>query len=943
MTFAVGSLVRVRDREWVVLPESDGELLVLRPLGGTDEEITGVYIPLETPTSASFAPPDPDQVGDFRSCRLLRDAVRLGFRSSAGPFRSFGRINVDPRPYQLVPLLMALRLDPVRLLIADDVGIGKTIEAGLIAREMLDRREIARLAVLCPPQLAEQWQRELAEKFHIEAELVLSSTVNRLERGRAMDESLFERFPFTVVSTDFIKADRRRDEFLRACPELVIVDEAHACVAAAEGRTARHQRYQLVRGLAARAGQHLLLVTATPHSGKDADFRALLTLLDPAFAELPEDLGGEANRRHRERVARHVVQRRRGDIEHYLATDTAFPKRADDREVAYTLDPAYRQLLHRALRYTRETVAEAGGPGHRQRVRWWSALALLRSLASSPVAAAATLRERARVADTETEEDANEVGRLAVLDLEVPEGEATDLAPGSEIGMHAGDESAHRRRLREMAQEVEQLAGEGDAKLQALIGEVRQLLREGHAPIVFCRFIPTAEYVAEHLRKALRDVTVEAVTGLLPPDDREARVERLGEAPRRVLVCTDCLSEGINLQEHFSAVVHYDLAWNPTRHEQREGRVDRFGQPRPIVQMVMIYGRDNGIDGIVLDVLLRKHRQIRRALGVSVPVPVDTNQVMEAILEGLLLRGRRPREGAEVEQLAFEEFQMPEQRALHQRWDSDVDRQRRSRALFAQHTIRVEEVDRELKDVRAAIGSGADVATFVREALAAEGAEVRGDSVLEVDLGRASPAVRDVLPVPEDRRTIRLGFEKPVPEDVTVLVRTHPFVEALAGHVVQAALDPMLGGVARRAGVIRTRRVRTRTTLLLVRFRYHLVSGAAEETPLLAEEGQLLGFEGAPTQPHWLALSEAEALLVATPDANVRDEQARGFMRQVIESLPALATRLDATARTRGEGLLEAHRRVRQSVRGRVRGLRVDPVLPPDVLGVYVLLPTPGA
>jgi hypothetical protein len=448
MTFAVGSLVRVRDREWVVLPESEGELLMLRPLGGTDEEVTGIYLPLEPVASATFTPPDPDQVGDFRSCRLLRNAVRLGVRSSAGPFRSFGRINVEPRPYQLVPLLMALRLDPVRLLIADDVGIGKTIEAGLIARELLDRREVERLAVLCPPQLAEQWQRELAEKFHIEAELVLSSTVNRLERGRAIDESLFERFPFTVVSTDFIKADRRRDEFLRACPELVIVDEAHACVGATDGRSARHQRYQLVHGLAARAGQHLLLVTATPHSGKDADFQALLALLDPAFADLPEDLSGEQNRRHRERVARHVVQRRRGDIERYLATDTAFPKRAEDREVAYALTPTYRQLLHRALRYTRETVTEAGGHGHRQRVRWWSALALLRSLASSPMAAAATLRERARVADTETEEDANEVGRLAVLDLEVPEGEPTDLAPGSEIGTHAGVESVHRRRLR---------------------------------------------------------------------------------------------------------------------------------------------------------------------------------------------------------------------------------------------------------------------------------------------------------------------------------------------------------------------------------------------------------------------------------------------------------------------------------------------------------------
>ncbi len=189
---APGTLVRARGREWVVLPESAGDLLVLRPLGGSDEEVTGIYLPLEPVEPARFSLPSPAHVGDHRSCRLLRDALRLGFRSSAGPFRSFGRIDVEPRPYQLVPLLMALRLDPVRLLIADDVGVGKTIEACLVARELLDRGEIRRLAVLCPPPLAEQWQAELA-RFHVEAELVLPSTATQLERACALNESLFER------------------------------------------------------------------------------------------------------------------------------------------------------------------------------------------------------------------------------------------------------------------------------------------------------------------------------------------------------------------------------------------------------------------------------------------------------------------------------------------------------------------------------------------------------------------------------------------------------------------------------------------------------------------------------------------------------------------------------------------------------------------------------
>ena len=201
-----------------MLPESEPDLLVLRPLGATDAEITGILTDLEDIQPATFAPPDPAQPGDARSAALLRDALRLGFRSSAGPFRSFGSLSVEPRPYQLVPLLMALKQDPVRLLIADDVGIGKTIESALIAAELLATGTAQRLAVLTPPHLAEQWQSELQTKFHIDAVPVLASTARRLERGLGIGESLFERHDHVIVSTDFIKSERHRDDFIRVAP-----------------------------------------------------------------------------------------------------------------------------------------------------------------------------------------------------------------------------------------------------------------------------------------------------------------------------------------------------------------------------------------------------------------------------------------------------------------------------------------------------------------------------------------------------------------------------------------------------------------------------------------------------------------------------------------------------------------------------------------------------
>ena len=533
MTEAVGSLVRARGREWVVLPGSTDDLLILRPLGGSDKETTGICTTLEKVEPATFALPDPNKVGDHRSCRLLRDALRLGFRSSAGPFRSFGRIAVEPRPYQLVPLLMGLQLDPVRLLIADDVGIGKTVEALLIARELIDRDECQRLTVLCPPHLAEQWKSEMKEKFHIDAELVLPGTARRLERQLLSNQSLFDVFPYTVVSLDYIKADRRRYEFLRTCPELVIVDEAHTCAFDVNASRGRHQRNDLVRKLSEDENRHLILVTATPHSGKEEAFRSLLSFLKPSFSELPADLTGKENEPIRRKLARYFIQRRRADIEHFLDEDTHFPKREED-EQHYALTPEYKRIFEKALNYAREIVQDESGGKHRQRVRWWSALALLRALASSPAAAAATLRNRSPVAETETPEQADEVGREQILDQADPEllGNA-DVTPGADPSP-VEDTDSKRRRLLALARETDQLRGEPDAKLIKAVALIKGLLKDGFSPIVFCRFIDTAEYLGEELRKRLSNrVTVGVVTGTLPPEEREQRVLEPQGAPSR--------------------------------------------------------------------------------------------------------------------------------------------------------------------------------------------------------------------------------------------------------------------------------------------------------------------------------------------------------------------------------------------------------------------------
>ena len=970
--FTVGSLVRCREREWVVLPSADEDLLLLRPLGGAAAEVCGIFLPVEGDrvAEASFTPPDPASMGDFEAGALLRNAARLSLRSGAGPFRSLGRLGVRPRPYQLVPLIMALRLDPVRLLVADDVGIGKTVEAGLIARELLDRGEISRLTVLCPPHLCDQWQRELIQKFALEATVVRSSTAAALERSLPRgDTSVWEHFPITVASIDYVKSDRRRDSFLRAAPELVIVDEAHAAVGMG-GSAAQQQRYELVRALAAQTDRNLILLTATPHSGVEDAFTSLLGLLDPRFAQL--DLARLADS-DRDALARHFVQRRRGDVQRWLGAGdvTPFPIR-EAAEVTYTMPraSAYRRLFDEVFTFTKELVQDSGlgtnGRVWRQRARYWAALALLRCVMSSPAAAEKALRLRAAgVDDAEPAGDSGESEELLrgyVYDSTDQEG-AQDQEPGSVV--EQGTPPGERGRLARFAARAAELRGKEDPKLQRLTQVAGDLLRDGFNPIVYCRYIATAEYVAAELAKSLSrqaGLRVLAVTGERSEEEREALIEELEASPRRLLVATDCLSEGINLQGGFDSVVHYDLPWNPNRLEQREGRVDRYGQRRETVRTVLLYGQDNPMDEAVMKVLLRKAVRIHKTLGITVPLPVESGTVVESLIASLFQPS--------VEQLAL--FDTARQMTLldavsdvqdvETAWNRAVEREQESRTRFAQRRIKPEEVARELEETDAVLGDAASIERFVVAACERLGATL---SELTTKAqrhkgpnGSASPLWLRVfvvhlsqLPIPVRERVAQLAgksgelvvsFADPAPEGVESLGRNHPLVVALADYLMETALAPdgnnESAPVAARSGVVRTRAVQKRTRLLLLRVRM-LIESARQRAPVLAEELVVVGFSGQSVAPAWLQQPDALALLEQAQAAtNLTADERTIALSSARAELPALGDELGRVAEERALHLRESHMRVRAQTGG--GNVRVRPAGPPDVLGLYVLLPS---
>ncbi|MFB7109211.1 DEAD/DEAH box helicase [Streptomyces sp. NPDC056291] len=968
LTYTAGSLVAARGREWVVLPESAPDMLVLRPLGGSEDDVAAVFPAFEDVRPAEFAAPSPADLGAQRAAGLLRTALRIGFRSGAGPFRSLASIAVEPRAYQLVPLLMALRQRNVRLLISDDVGIGKTVEAGLIAKELLAQGKATRLAVLCSPALAEQWQGELREKFGIDAELVLASTVSRLERGLELGQSLFDKHPFTIISTDFIKSTRHREDFVRHCPDLVIVDEAHTCVAAddaaqgAASSSSNQLRYELLRKVSADADRHLLLLTATPHSGKESAFRNLLGLVRPELATV--NLEAPAGRA---KLAEHFVARKRADVRDYLTKEdgladdslaerTAFPSDRWTKDEPYKLTPAYRALLDDAIAYARDRVETAGEQGKREaRIAWWSVIALLRSMVSSPAAAAQTLKTRSESAAARTAHEADVLGAPVAADsADNDRLEGMDVAPGAAETEDAG------ARLLELAERAGQLVGPAeDAKLKALTRHLKNLITDGYHPIVFCRYIPTAEYLAEQLDGKLGKKTkIAAVTGTLSPQQRLERIEQLAAesaeeaadpAARRVLIATDCLSEGVNLQHHFDAVVHYDLAWNPTRHDQREGRVDRYGQKRDQVRVITMFGEDNGIDGKVLEVLFQKHRQIKKDLGISVSVPDETaSGVTDAVVEWLLLHGRQ---GSQESLFDLDGHQESFDHIEHE-WNSAAEREKTSRSKYAQRAIHPEEVAREVAAVRAALGGAEEVRDFALEALRDLDALVRdprdGSGDFTAQVGGTPAGLRDALAATLGNRLVEEDREIPfrstpaIARGEAALVRTDPAIGAIASYVLDSALDVDALGPrpARRCGVVTTDAVTTRTTLLLVRYRFHLtLPSRTGERQVVAEDARLLAYEGMPSRARWLDADAATALLAARATTNTHEQSARNHITRTLDGLPDLSAHLTEYGKSLAAELDASHRRVRKANEEIVRGLKVVPQEPADVLGVYVYLP----
>ena len=336
---------------------------------------------------------------------------------------------------------------------------------------------------------------------------------------------------------------------------------------------------------------------------------------------------------------------------------------------------------------------------------------------------------------------------------------------------------------------------------------MRAPIAAGANPVVFCRYLATAAHVADGLRRAYPDLRSDAVTGALAQEERKLRVEALGEAdegaedgaPRapRLLVATDCLSEGVNLQALFDMVVHYDLSWNPTRHQQREGRVDRFGQPSPLVRSLLMFSPDSAIDGAVLEVILRKAAVIRSSTGVALSLPDERGAVSGALMRRVLLR-----RGARQQQLSLDLGLDADAARMDVLWTDLAESERRSRTRFAQNAMRPAEVAPKWQRWRDAFGGPDEVRRFVADAAHASGAALgaRRDGSAEPDASGLPDGLRERLEGRGLSGRLRVAFGPAIPGALAV-GRQHPLVSILADGVLEGA-----GPRGARAGLRRAHR-----------------------------------------------------------------------------------------------------------------------------------------
>ena len=617
---------------------------------------------LGLPQVRAFDPPD--------HLDAFLDAVRWGAVSQAdtrvlqAPFRS----GIDIEDYQLDPLARAIQMPRVNLLIADDVGLGKTIEAGLVIQELIVRNRARKILIVCPSGLQIHWRDQMQEKFGLDFRIVDSDLIKRLRRDRGIRTNPWTHFPRLITSIDYIKGERSKRLLRDALPteeesryprrfDVLIVDEAHNIAPAGGGRNATEsQRAQVIRTLAPHF-EHKLFLSATPHNGYQESFTALLALLDnQRFARgvLPDET-------QRRTV---MVRRLKSEITRWDGQPQFPPREIHEIEVDYTDDE---REVHRALKRYARLRTEAARDGTERYATEFVLKLLKKRLFSSPQAFLDTLNKHERTISEPADSRApsrrkppQNILRRQLQQIEESYAnedeyeDATDSAVDAATRTFRSLDDQEQALIDQMRAWAERAAAHQDQKTRRLVQWLRQTLKpqgvwNDERVIIFTEYRATQKWLQDILAaEGLGGEQLMDFYGGMDKDDRE-RVKAAFQAdpaqsPVRILLATDAASEGIDLQKHCHRLIHIEIPWNPNRLEQRNGRIDRHGQRfNPLIFHFVAKGyaertrlaAHGDVDELDADLeflmrAVKKVEQIRADLGSVSRVIAD--QVEEAML-----------------------------------------------------------------------------------------------------------------------------------------------------------------------------------------------------------------------------------------------------------------------------------------------------------------------
>lgn len=687
-----GQVVQVRSRPWVVngvkasnLPTSAMKmplaklqhLLTLSSVedDGLGEELQVVWeIEPGAKLVEKVALPDPSGFDAPEKLDAFLDAVRWGAASTAdvkniqSPFRS----GIEIEDYQLDPVVRAIQMPRVNLLIADDVGLGKTIEAGMVALELIIRHRARKILIVVPSALQIQWRDQMRDKFGLDFRIVDSSLMRDLRRRRGIHVNPWSHYPRLITSIDFLKRERPLRLFRETLPapgepiyprkyDLLIADEAHNCAPSGVGKYATDSlRTQALRELVPHF-EHKLFLTATPHNGYRESFSALLELLDnQRFSR-----GTEPDRKQLDAV---MVRRLKSDPSfafNHLGIRRFPPRILEPIEVPYTDEE---REVHAALRkYTKLRSARA--EDHAERFATEFVLKTLKKrLFSCPAAFLNTLEQHERSLQTARKKVAKPSFKTLQLELDRLDEEYADDTDYDEATADAldtatrlfaeptADEQALLKLMKDWAIRAR---GQRESKVKQLVGWLKEHLKPGgkwsnERVIIFTEYRATQNWLKEVL-------SVEGFTdgdrlltmyGGMDPDKREEVKAAFQTSPDispvRILLATDAASEGLDFQNFCSRLIHYEIPWNPNRMEQRNGRVDRHGQKADKVQVYHFVGKGylerarNQFSGTVSDMEADLEFLMRVALKIET-IREDLGRVGTVIAEQVeeAMLGRR--------------------------------------------------------------------------------------------------------------------------------------------------------------------------------------------------------------------------------------------------------------------------------------------------------------